>query len=68
MATLHSTIPASAYGKVMGISIKQIGSKTMLHLQPTRESVICTLVLCHRNETVLRELKVSEVFSLQYTV
>uniref|UniRef100_A0A8D3ACX1 MKKS centrosomal shuttling protein n=1 Tax=Scophthalmus maximus TaxID=52904 RepID=A0A8D3ACX1_SCOMX len=58
VATLHSTLPAKAYGKVRDLSIRQFGSKTMLHLHPPGESAICTMVLCHRNETMLSELKV----------
>ncbi|XP_027133847.1 molecular chaperone MKKS isoform X2 [Larimichthys crocea] len=58
VATLQSTIPAKAYGKVMDLSIRQFGSKTMLHLHPPGESAICTMILCHRNETMLSELKV----------
>lgn len=58
MATLHTAIPAKAYGKVGDLSIMQFGSKTMLHLIPAGESAICTMVLCHRNETMLNELKV----------
>ncbi|TMS04159.1 McKusick-Kaufman/Bardet-Biedl syndromes putative chaperonin [Larimichthys crocea] len=58
VATLQSTIPSKAYGKVMDLSIRQFGSKTMLHLHPPGESAICTMILCHRNETMLSELKV----------
>ncbi|XP_008303327.1 molecular chaperone MKKS [Stegastes partitus] len=58
VATLHAKIPPKAYGKVQGLSMRQFGSKTMLHLQPLGESAICTMVLCHRNETMLSELKV----------
>ncbi|XP_073337466.1 molecular chaperone MKKS [Pagrus major] len=58
VATLHTTIPPQAYGKVRDLTIRQFGSKTMLHLQPPGESAICTMTLCHRNETMLSELKV----------
>ncbi|XP_028279540.1 molecular chaperone MKKS [Parambassis ranga] len=58
VAALHSVIPAKAYGKVKDLSIRQFGSKTMLHLHPVGESAICTMILCHRNETMLSELKV----------
>lgn len=60
VATLHAPITPKAYGKVKDLTIKQFGSKTMLHLLPTEESAICTMVLCHRNETMLNELKVSK--------
>uniref|UniRef100_A0A3Q3DXC4 MKKS centrosomal shuttling protein n=1 Tax=Hippocampus comes TaxID=109280 RepID=A0A3Q3DXC4_HIPCM len=58
LATLHSTIPHKAYGQVGNVTLRQFGSKSMLHLYPAEESVICTTVLCHRNETILNELKV----------
>ncbi|CAJ1067711.1 McKusick-Kaufman/Bardet-Biedl syndromes putative chaperonin [Xyrichtys novacula] len=57
VATLHTTIPAKAYGTVRSLSVKEFGSKTMLHLQPAAESAVCTMVVCHRNETMLSELK-----------
>ncbi|XP_067465819.1 McKusick-Kaufman/Bardet-Biedl syndromes putative chaperonin [Thunnus thynnus] len=59
VATLHTTIPRKAYGNVKDLSFRQFGSKTLLHLHPPGESVICTMVLCHRNETMLNELKVA---------
>lgn len=58
MATLHTTVPAKAYGEVRDLSIRQFESKKMLHLHPPGESAICTMILCHRNETMLNELKV----------
>ncbi|XP_042358720.1 McKusick-Kaufman/Bardet-Biedl syndromes putative chaperonin [Plectropomus leopardus] len=58
VATLHTTIPAKAYGEVRELSVRQFGSKTMLHLLPPEESSMCTMILCHRNETMLSELKV----------
>ncbi|KAM3862702.1 molecular chaperone MKKS [Diretmus argenteus] len=59
VATLRTIIPPKAYGQVMDLSIRQFGSKTMLHLHPPGEPVICTMILCHRNETMLSELKVA---------
>ncbi|XP_029926569.1 molecular chaperone MKKS [Myripristis murdjan] len=59
VATLQTTIPAKAYGQVKDLTIRQFGSKTMLHLHPAGEPVICTMILCHRNETMLNELKVA---------
>lgn len=61
VATVHTTVPAKAYGMVNNLSIRQFGSKKMLHLHPPGESAICTMILCHRNETMLSELKVSKV-------
>uniref|UniRef100_A0AAV2JRI0 Uncharacterized protein n=1 Tax=Knipowitschia caucasica TaxID=637954 RepID=A0AAV2JRI0_KNICA len=56
VATLH-IIPPSAYGNIKEITIKHLGSKTMLHLIPAEEATVCTLILCHRTETMLNELK-----------
>ncbi|XP_076598353.1 molecular chaperone MKKS isoform X1 [Chaetodon auriga] len=58
VATLHTMIPAKAYGKVRDLTVKQFGSKRMLHLHPPGESAVCTMILCHRNETMLSEVKV----------
>ncbi|XP_049927140.1 McKusick-Kaufman/Bardet-Biedl syndromes putative chaperonin isoform X2 [Epinephelus moara] len=58
VATLQTTIPAKAYGMVRDLSIREFGSKTMLHFHPPENSAICTMILCHRNETMLSELKV----------
>ncbi|XP_041645042.1 McKusick-Kaufman/Bardet-Biedl syndromes putative chaperonin [Cheilinus undulatus] len=58
VASLYTIIPARAYGTVKDVNIKQFGSKKMLHLQSSGESAICTMILCHRNETMLSELKV----------
>ncbi|XP_029377418.1 molecular chaperone MKKS isoform X2 [Echeneis naucrates] len=58
VAALHTTLPVKAYGKVRELTLRQFGSKTMLQLHPPGESAICTMVLCHRNETMLSELKV----------
>ncbi|XP_037321495.2 McKusick-Kaufman/Bardet-Biedl syndromes putative chaperonin isoform X2 [Pungitius pungitius] len=58
VATLHTTIPAKAYGEVRDLRIIHFGSRTMLHLHPPPESSICTMIICHRNETMLSELKV----------
>ncbi|KAM4600156.1 molecular chaperone MKKS [Fundulus diaphanus] len=57
VATLHAAIPSAAYGEVHDVSIRHFGSKTMLHLYPAGETAVCSLVLCHRNETMLNELK-----------
>lgn len=58
MATLRGPVPAEAYGRVHDLGVRQFGSKKMLHLLPAGASTTCTMVLCHRNATVLSELKV----------
>lgn len=64
VATLHARIPSTAYGRVKNLSTKQFGFKTMLHLQADGEAAVCTAVLCHRNETMLDELKVNQVMKM----
>ncbi|XP_062320344.1 McKusick-Kaufman/Bardet-Biedl syndromes putative chaperonin [Osmerus eperlanus] len=59
VSTFYCPIPPGAYGQVKGVTVKQFGSKQMLHLLPVGESVVCTMVLCHRNETMLSELRVA---------
>ncbi|KAM4607157.1 molecular chaperone MKKS [Polymixia lowei] len=59
VATLQTTIPPEAYGQARGLSIRNFGSKKMLHLHPPGDPVICTMILCHRNETMLNELKLA---------
>ncbi|XP_076022758.1 molecular chaperone MKKS [Genypterus blacodes] len=59
VATLHTKIPSKAYGQVRNLSIRHFGAKMMLHLCPVEEPVICTMIICHRNETMLSELKVA---------
>ncbi|XP_035520032.1 LOW QUALITY PROTEIN: McKusick-Kaufman/Bardet-Biedl syndromes putative chaperonin [Morone saxatilis] len=50
--------PTGGRGKEIGRQLGQFGFQTMLHLHPPAESAICTMILCHRNETMLSELKV----------
>uniref|UniRef100_A0AAY4B0D5 Uncharacterized protein n=1 Tax=Denticeps clupeoides TaxID=299321 RepID=A0AAY4B0D5_9TELE len=58
-ATSHTPVPAEAFGWVEALSIQLCGTRKMLHLQPTANPAVCTLVLCHRNESMLDELKVT---------
>ncbi|KAM9804026.1 molecular chaperone MKKS [Neosynchiropus ocellatus] len=58
VGTLHTSIPSKAYGEVKNVQFRQFGSKKLLHLHPAEQSVTCTMILCHRNETMLNELKV----------
>ena len=59
MASIVATIPPEAYGLARGLSVKSFGSKRMLRVEAPGEAVICTTVLCHRNQTLLSELKVT---------
>ncbi|XP_053730331.1 McKusick-Kaufman/Bardet-Biedl syndromes putative chaperonin [Synchiropus splendidus] len=59
VGTLHTAIPSKAYGEVKNVQLRPFGSKNLLHLHPAEQSVTCTMVLCHRNETMLNELKVA---------
>lgn len=64
MATFHYPVPAEAYGQVNALQIQCFGSRKMLHLIPSGNPVVCTMVLCHRNETMLDELKVNKCRNL----
>nr|XP_023652044.1 McKusick-Kaufman/Bardet-Biedl syndromes putative chaperonin [Paramormyrops kingsleyae] len=59
LATFQAPVPGVSYGQLGGLSLHQCGSRAMLHLLPAGEPATCTLVLCHRNQTALAELKVS---------
>nr|XP_046223770.1 McKusick-Kaufman/Bardet-Biedl syndromes putative chaperonin [Oncorhynchus gorbuscha]XP_046223771.1 McKusick-Kaufman/Bardet-Biedl syndromes putative chaperonin [Oncorhynchus gorbuscha] len=59
VALYQTPIPPEAYGQVKGCCVRTVGSREMLHLLPPREPApaVCTMVLCHRNDTMLNELK-----------
>ncbi|TSN57734.1 T-complex protein 1 subunit beta [Bagarius yarrelli] len=59
MASFCSPVPAKAYGQIRALHLHRIGSKELLQLLPSGETGINTMVLCHRNETMLEELKVT---------
>ncbi|KAI4884690.1 hypothetical protein NFI96_001289, partial [Prochilodus magdalenae] len=59
VTSLHSPVPAKAYGQVGGLCLHRRGSKELLQLLPFGEPVISTMLLCHRNEIMLDELKVT---------
>ncbi|KAG7321809.1 hypothetical protein KOW79_014667 [Hemibagrus wyckioides] len=59
MASICSPVPAKAYGQIRGLHLHRIGSKELLQLLPSGEASVNTMVLCHRNETMLEELKVT---------
>lgn len=60
MASFCSPLPAKAYGQIGGLHLHRSGSKEFLQLLPSGEAAINTMVLCHRNETMLEELKVNQ--------
>ncbi|XP_019901830.1 McKusick-Kaufman/Bardet-Biedl syndromes putative chaperonin isoform X2 [Esox lucius] len=59
VASYQTPISPEAYGQVKGICVRTVGPRILLHLLPPEEpaSTICTMVVCHRNETMLNELK-----------
>ncbi|KAI1894689.1 hypothetical protein AGOR_G00118340 [Albula goreensis] len=59
VATFQIPIPVQSYGQVAGLGVRRFGSRDMLHMLPAGNQDCCTLVLCHRNETALNELKVA---------
>ncbi|KAG7462856.1 hypothetical protein MATL_G00189180 [Megalops atlanticus] len=59
VATFQAPVPVQSYGQVTGLVVRCCGMKEMLHLLPAGDSTYCTLMLCHRNETMLNELKVA---------
>lgn len=60
MASIGSAVPAKAYGQIGGLHLHHIGPKALLQLLPSGETGVNTMVLCHRNETTLEELKVNQ--------
>lgn len=56
IASIHSFSP-SCYGSLKDVCTKSFGSKHFVHLIPN-DTVVCSLVLCNRNETTWDELKV----------
>ncbi|KAM9196416.1 molecular chaperone MKKS isoform 2-T6 [Mergus octosetaceus] len=55
IASIHSFSP-SCYGSLKDVCTKSFGSKHFVHLIPN-DTVVCSLVLCNRNETTWDELK-----------
>ncbi|XP_036403248.1 McKusick-Kaufman/Bardet-Biedl syndromes putative chaperonin [Megalops cyprinoides] len=58
VATFQAPVPVQSYGQVTGLVVRCCGMKEMLHLLPAGDSTHCTLMLCHRNETMLNEFRV----------
>ncbi|KFP06078.1 McKusick-Kaufman/Bardet-Biedl syndromes putative chaperonin [Calypte anna] len=55
IASIHALSP-SCYGTLEDVCIKSFASKHFVHLIPN-DTVVCSLVLCNRNETAWDELK-----------
>ncbi|KAG9259856.1 McKusick-Kaufman/Bardet-Biedl syndromes putative chaperonin [Astyanax mexicanus] len=58
MSSIYSPIPAQAYGLVGGLRLHHRASKELLQLLPSGDPALSTVLLCHRNQTMLEELKV----------
>ncbi|XP_066507495.1 McKusick-Kaufman/Bardet-Biedl syndromes putative chaperonin [Hoplias malabaricus] len=59
VASAYSPVPAQAYGQLGGLCLQRRGSQELLQLLPFGEAVVTTMLLCHRNETMLDELKMT---------
>ncbi|KAI2657964.1 usick-Kaufman Bardet-Biedl syndromes chaperonin isoform X1 [Labeo rohita] len=59
VASLCSSVPAEAYGMVKEFCFQSCGSRELLQLLPSKDAAVSTMVLCHRNETMLEELKMT---------
>ncbi|NXK83514.1 TCPB protein, partial [Amazona guildingii] len=55
IASTHDLSP-SCYGSLKDVCIETFASKNFMHLIPN-DTVVCSLVLCNRNETAWDELK-----------
>ncbi|KAK2523136.1 molecular chaperone MKKS [Columba livia] len=55
IASIHSLSP-SCYGSLKDVRIENFASKHFVHLIPN-DPVVCSLILCNRNETAWDELK-----------
>lgn len=58
IASLCSSVPVEAFGMVKEFCLQSCGSRELLQLLPSKDAAVSTMVLCHRNETMLEELKV----------
>ncbi|XP_055026548.2 molecular chaperone MKKS [Misgurnus anguillicaudatus] len=59
VASLCSSVPFESYGQVRGFSFQSCGSRELLQILPSKEITFSSMVLCHRNETMLEELKMT---------
>ncbi|KAG5830979.1 hypothetical protein ANANG_G00299020 [Anguilla anguilla] len=59
VASFQTPVPVQSYGQLGGLRVLRCGSRELLHLLPVGDPPCCTLLLCHRTETALSELKVA---------
>ncbi|KAJ8360359.1 hypothetical protein SKAU_G00168840 [Synaphobranchus kaupii] len=59
VASFQTPVPVQSYGQLAGLDVQRCGPREMLHLLPAGDPACCTLLLCHRTETALNELKVA---------
>ncbi|KAL1262730.1 hypothetical protein QQF64_005469 [Cirrhinus molitorella] len=59
VASVCSLVPTEAYGMVKEICFRSCGSRELLQILPSKDTAVSTMVLCHRNETMLEELKMT---------
>lgn len=62
IASIHLLSP-SCYGSLKDVCIECFASKNFMHLIPD-DTVVCSLILCNRNETAWDELKVGKFLEL----
>ncbi|NWH66177.1 TCPQ protein, partial [Geococcyx californianus] len=55
IASIH-LLSSSCYGSLKDVCIESFASKHFVHLIP-KDTVVCSLILCNRNETAWEELK-----------
>ncbi|XP_059373214.1 molecular chaperone MKKS-like [Carassius carassius] len=59
IASLCASVPAEAFGMVKEFCLQSCGSRELLQLLPSKDAAVSTMLLCHRNETMLEELKMT---------
>ncbi|XP_051507917.1 McKusick-Kaufman/Bardet-Biedl syndromes putative chaperonin [Myxocyprinus asiaticus] len=59
IASLCSPVLTEAYGLVRGFCFQSCGSKELLQILSSTNAAFSTMALCHRNETMLDELKMT---------
>ncbi|KAJ8248054.1 hypothetical protein GJAV_G00237710 [Gymnothorax javanicus] len=59
LASFRTPVPVESYGGLAGLGVQRCGSREMLQLLSDKDPTCCTLLLCHRTETALSELKMA---------